>query len=673
MYRTKLKSAPPHYFLFNTISHTLHTTPSTPSTHRDYNTSQPAMRRRVLERLGEVCANVVCSTYRERDTRRQRGRKKCLFIAVLAALLATAVLTCIWLAFGYDHITPLIAAAGLTLLCTELSTLVYLLAGRQASNTAVTAFIAACTCALIALSLELSVLPAGTVWPMYILIADLVFLFQVHGVAKHVVLGVVFLGTAVSLFEGIYRAGLFDVVPGTSQARRREMFCGCEELPCALDVPSAAWAVVLQAVVLIGCPLISWHLQGQLAHEKLNLSMSVVAAQRIADALVRFDLAAAECGLEVEGTNIPEDLADALHSLLRNLKSYKPYLPQSCLEPFVSSKNLAEKDLPKEITDRTFNSVHSDKNLTISITEEIRIPAMVLPATPQFPAAYGKFQKRNVSVVVLNLRKSLAFTSNMSVFKTHHTTLMTTALAMCKTYKGIIDNFMGDHIYASFNASKYCPTHATSALNAALGVAKEFTDTDVLTKHPLSPPLSKSLPVTVSIGVSCGEAHVGDLGCAEVKRFSIVGKAPLFAAAVERVASAKGLAVLCDAFLYREVAVTHELRVLPLQVSMTKGDVEVSTLLYEAFTLLTPGQSGSSGDGLARSGAGEWMYEVCHSKWEAYNTAVEEYLWAAVDAEDRAVKILVEGGVPQDEGGHYSALVKHFRSGKPFDSLRVEY
>ena len=86
-------------------------------------------------------------------------------------------------------------------------------------------------------------------------------------------------------------------------------------------------------------------------------------------------------------------------------------------------------------------------------------------------------------------------------------------------HRGMIDKYMGDSVMAVWGAPAPSATHAFDALSAALDIASELSELDRQYR-------ASGLPgIAAGIGVSTGQAHVGNLGSEYRMDYTVVGDA----------------------------------------------------------------------------------------------------------------------------------------------------
>jgi class 3 adenylate cyclase len=116
-----------------------------------------------------------------------------------------------------------------------------------------------------------------------------------------------------------------------------------------------------------------------------------------------------------------------------------------------------------------------------------------------------------VSVLVANLRNfnSKIAEAQGSVIVTAMEATVQAAVDAVRACNGVVDAFHGDQIVATFNAVVPCSAHPRRATQCAVNLA---------TKLP-----TLGFHLRASIGIGTGKALVGNLGCASMKHFCVLG------------------------------------------------------------------------------------------------------------------------------------------------------
>jgi adenylate cyclase len=111
-------------------------------------------------------------------------------------------------------------------------------------------------------------------------------------------------------------------------------------------------------------------------------------------------------------------------------------------------------------------------------------------------------------------------------------------------FEGTLDKFMGDAIMAFFNAPLLQPDYPLRAVKAAVEMQQSLASKS--TKMPLP------LRLSFGIGITTGEAVVGNIGAAQLMNFTAVGHCVNFAKRLQELA--KGGQILIDDATYQAVA-----------------------------------------------------------------------------------------------------------------------
>ena len=208
----------------------------------------------------------------------------------------------------------------------------------------------------------------------------------------------------------------------------------------------------------------------------------------------------------------------------------------------------------------------------------------------------------------------------------------------------MVDVFVGDRVHCSFNTSRQCANHATSALHTATML------------------LQDSKPSQVNIGVATGKVLRGDMGCEVMRRFSMVGTLVRDVHGMERAERILGCDVLCNRMCFSEAECEHEMRLIPCKV-----EVSATSDTPEVVAELLPDTAPSMDTSI------EWMYQIGKSKkWENYNTTVRKYLKGDVSAAAVEEAPPNSGRTPVDSGGpHFfsQSFLDRFFPGKKTSTL----
>eukprot|EP01063_Lacrimia_lanifica_P004522 TRINITY_DN1253_c1_g1_i1.p1 TRINITY_DN1253_c1_g1~~TRINITY_DN1253_c1_g1_i1.p1 ORF type:complete len:780 (+),score=119.73 TRINITY_DN1253_c1_g1_i1:45-2384(+) len=125
--------------------------------------------------------------------------------------------------------------------------------------------------------------------------------------------------------EIIYRWGLLDVWGTATYERRVQQWCTCNNPPCGTSNIGDSDGLRLWLFVFFFDFFVTRWFASTADAQHARVAATVLASQEIAAALADFDLADAERALA--NAALTPELDDAFSTLLRNLASYRPYLP----------------------------------------------------------------------------------------------------------------------------------------------------------------------------------------------------------------------------------------------------------------------------------------------------------------------------------------------------------
>eukprot|EP01063_Lacrimia_lanifica_P037010 TRINITY_DN748_c2_g1_i1.p1 TRINITY_DN748_c2_g1~~TRINITY_DN748_c2_g1_i1.p1 ORF type:complete len:703 (+),score=221.50 TRINITY_DN748_c2_g1_i1:92-2200(+) len=524
-------------------------------------------------------------------------------------------------------------------------------------------------------------------WPLFVLLVDVLLVMEAPRYMTKCVVGFSCVWLLVMEVEFNTRAlGLFDV-PDSAPYDVRQSKTDCARPPCASFRPANVLATLggIYSVFLLDYFLTRGFADKALA-ERTKMSAAVRAAEAIAMSLARFDLATAEACLE-GADDLPADLHVSLLRLLKNLGSYKPYLPQSMVipvdhEPEEGGENTDERRLSASLgasasgvwsavesdpsaefarprlllrvltVDSHFSGLHSPAGSGEGKDASLTVSSMSgwSPHRRHLDGGFdhsGRKEKENVTIarsplstprVVTHLTHKLisavqltlhipdltsAAPETYDTFCMIHALYLEAVLAAASDHRGIVDHFTGASVQATFNASRQAAGPAAKALGMV----------NTLRGEPRLPGWSGS--------VVLGPAVVGVLGTEALRRPTVFGEAPELAVQLAAYARVAGVKVACNAAQYGETRLQQPMRVVMDRVflSCAAEGYAQQVVVYEVLEAANHGH-----------GPEEWMYELEAAGggvWAAYNAAGRQYLlgegrasdeelWARVEAAGKA-------------------------------------
>eukprot|EP00756_Hemistasia_phaeocysticola_P037099 Hpha_TRINITY_DN16679_c2_g6::TRINITY_DN16679_c2_g6_i2::g.181100::m.181100 len=165
-------------------------------------------------------------------------------------------------------------------------------------------------------------------WSFVVLILDAALVFDRQHIPKFVIPWTLLYIAAESLESvqryGLYSAGYWGTDPSVSM-------CACASPPCSMSPVSGGISFLSVCSVFLFDFHFTRNFATSMRRQFRRMEVSVAVASEIAAALARYDVDVAEEAITGSGDDLPEDLAKSFFQLLSNLRSYKAYLPHSCL------------------------------------------------------------------------------------------------------------------------------------------------------------------------------------------------------------------------------------------------------------------------------------------------------------------------------------------------------
>eukprot|EP01062_Namystynia_karyoxenos_P009963 TRINITY_DN13529_c0_g1_i1.p1 TRINITY_DN13529_c0_g1~~TRINITY_DN13529_c0_g1_i1.p1 ORF type:complete len:699 (+),score=129.14 TRINITY_DN13529_c0_g1_i1:66-2099(+) len=300
-------------------------------------------------------------------------------------------------------------------------------------------------------------------------------------------------------------------------------------------------------------------------YESMKASQSVTEA--LAVLLSQYQVEEAQAAVEgTEGDQIPPPLREAFRTLLINLQTYKPYLPQHCL-PNAASETSGSRLPTDSDEDSALSTIKSTGGSQLSSPRgratshnavEARasanststpIEAALSPPTGSLSLARGAVRAApivvKISILCTNRRGFLHYVQArgaVAVQQLEHRDVDRFS-QLVSSHKGVVDTLNGDHFRSSFNAARQCASHRLYAARAAAACSQ------------LNEPRISDSRLRTS-AVCCGNCLVGDFGSATIVRYMIIGSPANAIGPIERLAAAWRAKVLVDGAVHADVAQT---------------------------------------------------------------------------------------------------------------------
>ena len=457
------------------------------------------------------------------------------------------------------------------------------------------------------LSSDLTARTAGNnAWPILVVVVDYLLVMEVPTCYSVGVVCVASLYFVVMTVEEAFRFGILDM-PGLMPQEERAIYMldpvSCTDLPCARNTVSYQLVAVM---VFVTDFVLTRSFARGLLKEQESMERTINVVQEIASLLAGYDVEQVAELLKVHGGDLPEGMTEALRRLEENLRVYKAYLPKTCL-PFATERD-AEQSFSESMSagDEAPDSIERSASSALSavLFQTVHLQQLGLLSA-------------KVTLLTVNVKDTLIrLVEDSACFSDLFTTLLLKTLQGTETRRGMVDVFIGDRIHCSFNASKQCASHATSALHTATLLIRG------------------GVTSYANMGVATGTLLRGDMGCEVMRRFSMVGELVRDVNGLERVGRMLGCDVVCNRMCFSDAECEHQLRLLPCKVEVASG-CEAQVV---AELIAKQENTAETGD--------EWMYMIGGKKdWDEYNNAVRGYLRGEQSDLDVAMAWSAAGGV----------------------------
>eukprot|EP01063_Lacrimia_lanifica_P018546 TRINITY_DN2544_c0_g5_i1.p1 TRINITY_DN2544_c0_g5~~TRINITY_DN2544_c0_g5_i1.p1 ORF type:complete len:648 (+),score=129.56 TRINITY_DN2544_c0_g5_i1:70-2013(+) len=453
-------------------------------------------------------------------------------------------------------------------------------------------------------------------WPFFVVILDLMLVCNLPDGSTRLTGLCMALWLVVTSVESGYRFGLYDL-PGLAPEDQRRRTTECASPPC----PVASWKEGMMMTVLVF--LLDFSITRGFAIEvgakRAALEESVDVARLLAQHLAAYDLDAADRCLQAG--KLPADMAAVFNDLLANLKTYRPFLPDS-LFPGDDEGKVSDEEEDAPPSSRASDRKESEGSSCASDLAEEQHASRVgrrVSLSVQRPVS---LEPKEVTLLCVHPHHDPSSKSDTppvydAGFVGGHTALLSAVFDAVKAHRGSLDYFHGERIYASFNAFGRAANHAVYAVSASSRVM----DANVVTA-----------------AVVTGTAHAGYLGTAAVRSPSIVGNLPVMLEQVLRCAVLVKEGVVCCRATAREARMQHPLRQLVHRCLL--GFEASGTVLYALCEDLL-------NQSISNNGPQEWMYELgqnASAEWASYNAAAEAYSSGGLQA---ALEHMASAGTDQ--------------------------
>ena len=522
---------------------------------------------------------------------KREQRKRTLFFVINATCLLTSVSMIV--ASPENASVGLVAANYCLMIALPVFGIIYVLGGWQLTPAVIVGVAWAFCVSVMAGDLVMRTFGEAS-WALLVLVVDFLLVMQVDARYTVAVVLAAVAWLCLMALEENFRFGIFDMPglhpQGSSIGRRvdYDQKGDCVNLPCRTG---SMVQLILSVQVFVIDFIATRGFAREILKEQAMMQKTINTVQEIASLLAGYDVErVAELLAEHEG-HLPEEMTEALRSLEENLRVYKAYLPKTCL-PF-------GEYVPQDNHALVHDDSDSDAKLSSQTSSMSSVQAVVQPPL--------RLTSTKATLLTMNIKDTLlCLERDTASFAQLFTSVLSSTLDTMSAWRGMVDVFVGDRIHCSFNASRQCANHATSALHTATMLMQGGGE----------------VRTHVNMGVAMGKVLRGDMGCHVMRRFSMVGALVRDVLAIERAGRVLGCDVLCNRLCFSDAECEHNLRLIPCKVELAAN--REAEVLGELVVLMEA----------SAVPVDEWMYQIGEKKdWEDYNQAVRGYLKGETSAE----------------------------------------
>eukprot|EP00756_Hemistasia_phaeocysticola_P026881 Hpha_TRINITY_DN16088_c7_g10::TRINITY_DN16088_c7_g10_i1::g.121595::m.121595 len=368
-------------------------------------------------------------------------------------------------------------------------------------------------------------------WSQVVLVLDAALVFETRSVVP-IVLILTLTYLLMERVEAGLRFGLFDEVRNDDTP----LLCDCARPPCATGAVSMVNAWVGLILILLIDFYLTRGFATDLRQQLRSVKASVKVAGEVAAALARYDVDVADTAI-AGGKDLPEELGRSYAQLLYNLRSYKAYLPHSCLVTKEEADSESEceegaNSIGRLTTDdigiTTIPPTPPGEGLQAGLADRQRRSSFRFTqisdegsSNPSIASHQDRMVVRRGSLkarpkrarVTLAAGNMIGYLSSFEDLagKPNYFWIESDVEQWCDAVvavRGLVDLIGGDRRYASFNARQTCEGHAS----AAVGV--------LFSRGEMEPQPSERAWSGCTV---TGQAVCGDFGSSSVLRFMVMG------------------------------------------------------------------------------------------------------------------------------------------------------
>ena len=335
-------------------------------------------------------------------------------------------------------------------------------------------------------------------------------------------------------------------------------------------------------------------------------------------------------------------MQESFSLMVVNLCEYRHYLPQSILH---ESSNLEQEQEQEE--EQNSGDAASVGTCSVASNSASSEGGGVAPPLG-LNCIRGGLKYRDVTVLLTNIPGFVSWAKDSPIhdIMQHHTLYLEKIIDVVQPCRGIVDEFIGDHIHVSFNTVVLCSQHHQRAAECM-----------VIISNIKWQPHKQGKRIAPNIAAASGKALCGNMGCNLMKKYTILGGCASLVWTLERWGAAWNIPGLIDGSVASDAQYAFILRKV---VKVVERDSEEMTI-FEVMR--------------RRSGqAEEWMYMLAEAEKEneylAYNQSFEALYQGDFDS---ALALLTQAELLPQYRRMYAWVRECSKRGAPPALLPVNY
>eukprot|EP01062_Namystynia_karyoxenos_P032884 TRINITY_DN2421_c0_g2_i1.p1 TRINITY_DN2421_c0_g2~~TRINITY_DN2421_c0_g2_i1.p1 ORF type:complete len:898 (+),score=247.39 TRINITY_DN2421_c0_g2_i1:246-2696(+) len=168
-------------------------------------------------------------------------------------------------------------------------------------------------------------------WGMVVVVMDLALVLNLPAAVQLGIVAIMMTYQSAQAVQSAVDWGFWHAARSIAEGNPAYVPCDCPDPPCQLAPAYAVMGLFSVGFIFIADYLITRNFANKARAQLREIQSAVCVAERVAALLAAYSVDSAQEAVDVEGVLLPPALRTALVQLLRNLASYRPYIPESLL------------------------------------------------------------------------------------------------------------------------------------------------------------------------------------------------------------------------------------------------------------------------------------------------------------------------------------------------------